>query len=434
LYATKTTWWSSGGAFPAPFNQYFYFIMNVAVGGNWPGSPDGTTVFPQQMQVDYVRVYQDSSNRAPTVSITNPTNGATLPAGNILIEASASDSDGTVSRVEFYEGANLLGQDTTSPYSFTWTSVPDGCYIITAKAIDDLGASSTATINIIVGAGCGQAPYHGAPSAIPGTIQAEDFDYGGEGIAYHDTGTTNQGGQYRPAEGVDIEVCGDTGGGYNIGYVAAGEWLEYTVNVSGTGTYTIEARVAATATGKFFHIEFNGVDKTGNITVPNTGGWQNWTTVSATATLSAGIQVMRFAPGTADFNLNYIRLTATSLIVPNVVNTTQTAAQAALTGAGLTVGTISQVFSDTIVVGNVISQNPVSGTSVPPASAVNLVISLGIRGDLNADNAVDIEDVLVMAGEWLGTPVKADIEPIGGDGVVNFNDFAVLASNWGKSI
>jgi hypothetical protein len=65
---------------------------------------------------------------------------------------------------------------------------------------------------------------------------------------------------------------------------------------------------------------------------------------------------------------------------------------------------------------------------------VNLVISLGIRGDLNADNTVDIQDVQIMAGEWLDSPVKADIEPMGGDGMVNLNDFAILASNWGKSI
>jgi hypothetical protein len=61
LYYTLTSWWSSGGAYPAPFNQPFHFILNVAVGGNWPGYPDATTVFPQQMQIDYVRVYQKTT-------------------------------------------------------------------------------------------------------------------------------------------------------------------------------------------------------------------------------------------------------------------------------------------------------------------------------------------------------------------------------------
>ena len=58
LYNTETSWWSSGDDFPAPFDQRFHFLLNTAVGGNWPGSPDGSTVLPQQMVVDYVRVYQ----------------------------------------------------------------------------------------------------------------------------------------------------------------------------------------------------------------------------------------------------------------------------------------------------------------------------------------------------------------------------------------
>lgn len=58
LYHTATDWWSRGGAFPAPFDKRFHMLLNVAVGGNWPGSPNAGTVFPQTMQVDYVRVYQ----------------------------------------------------------------------------------------------------------------------------------------------------------------------------------------------------------------------------------------------------------------------------------------------------------------------------------------------------------------------------------------
>ena len=57
LYSTKTSWWSTGGPYPAPFDQRFHFLLNIAVGGHWPGPPDGSTVFPQQMLIDYVRVY-----------------------------------------------------------------------------------------------------------------------------------------------------------------------------------------------------------------------------------------------------------------------------------------------------------------------------------------------------------------------------------------
>ena len=58
LYRTETEWYSTGGAYPAPFDHDFHLILNVAVGGNLPGAPDETTTFPQTMEVDYVRVYQ----------------------------------------------------------------------------------------------------------------------------------------------------------------------------------------------------------------------------------------------------------------------------------------------------------------------------------------------------------------------------------------
>lgn len=58
LYQTQTVWHTKNYDYPAPFDQPFHIILNVAVGGNWPGSPDETTEFPQRMEVDYVRVYE----------------------------------------------------------------------------------------------------------------------------------------------------------------------------------------------------------------------------------------------------------------------------------------------------------------------------------------------------------------------------------------
>jgi len=58
LYQTLTQWNSGGFQFPAPFDQRFHLLVNLAVGGGWPGAPDATTVFPQQLVVDWVRVYQ----------------------------------------------------------------------------------------------------------------------------------------------------------------------------------------------------------------------------------------------------------------------------------------------------------------------------------------------------------------------------------------
>lgn len=207
---SRETWWSDEGPYPAPFNKPFFFILNIAVGGNWPGSPDETTVFPQQMLIDWVRVYQK--------------------------------------------------------------------------------------------------PLELVPSPVPGQIEAEDFDPGPEGVAYHDTDTGNNGGAYRPDSDVDIENCSDAGAGYNVGWIENGEWLEYTVDVT-PGTYDILVRVASNTTGGSFHIEFDGVNKTGTVPFSATGGWQNWTTVTISGvTLSGGVQPMRFVSESPGYNLNYIKI------------------------------------------------------------------------------------------------------------------------------
>jgi uncharacterized delta-60 repeat protein len=135
-------------------------------------------------------------------------------------------------------------------------------------------------------------PFGGMPSG--GLIQMEDFDIGGEGAAYHDTTPQNEGGQYRTTEGVDIEKTTDTGGGYDVGWTHTGEWLNYTANVIIGGLYTFNTRVANVGAGASFHWEVDGRNVTGPITVPDTGGFQNWTTVSSPmAQLRPGVMVLR---------------------------------------------------------------------------------------------------------------------------------------------
>lgn len=153
-----------------------------------------------------------------------------------------------------------------------------------------------------------QKPAGRAAIPVPGQIEAKDFDPGGEGVAYHDTDTGNNGGAYRPDSDVDIQACTDTGAGYNIGWIEPGEWLQYTVDVT-PGTYDILVRVASQSTGGSFHIEFDGVNKTGTVSFPSTGGWQKWTTVTIYGmTLTGGVQPMRFVSESTGYNLNYIKI------------------------------------------------------------------------------------------------------------------------------
>ncbi len=101
-----------------------------------------------------------TANTPPTVSITSPSNGATFTApASITINATASDSDGTVAQVQFFQGATLLGTDTTAPYSFSWSNVAAGSYSLTARATDNSGATTTSiAVNITVNAAANVPP------------------------------------------------------------------------------------------------------------------------------------------------------------------------------------------------------------------------------------------------------------------------------------
>jgi len=156
-----------------------------------------------------------------------------------------------------------------------------------------------------------QTPYGGSNWAIPGKIEAENYDNGGEGVAYHDLTPANQGGQYRTAEAVDVETCNE--GGYNLSYVQNGEWFEYTVNVNTAGVYTLQARVATNAAGKSFHVELDGQNISGPIAIPNTGDWQTWATVNVTTpALTTGTKVLRLVVDAAEFNINWLNFTLQS--------------------------------------------------------------------------------------------------------------------------
>jgi beta-glucanase (GH16 family) len=159
----------------------------------------------------------------------------------------------------------------------------------------------------------GEGPYGGTPVALPGTVQAENYDTGGQGGAYQVSSTNGSANNYRP-DGVDIEATTDTGGGYDIGWTAGGQWFRYTVTVATAGTYTVGFRVAApTAVTDAFHLsDASGDNLTGSVNVPATGGYQAWTTVTAEVTLPAGQQVLTIDQDAAGWNLNWVSFTAGS--------------------------------------------------------------------------------------------------------------------------
>jgi hypothetical protein len=99
-------------------------------------------------------------NIAPTVSITSPANNASFTApASITINATAADSDGTITQVQFYSGSTLLGQDTASPYTYTWSNVTEGDYSLSARATDNSGGQTTSNVmSVTVGAASATPP------------------------------------------------------------------------------------------------------------------------------------------------------------------------------------------------------------------------------------------------------------------------------------
>ncbi|NUN10628.1 MAG: carbohydrate-binding protein [Ignavibacteriaceae bacterium] len=215
----------------------------------------------------------------------------------------------------FGDGATAAAADPQHIYT-----VP-GIYKAVLTVTNQLNLTSNDSVTIkVLGNG---TPYLGSPVMIPGIIQAENFDLGGEGIAYHDVNANNIGMAYRPNEGVDIEPSSTQG--YDVYWMVAGEWLEYTITVPSDTVYDIIPYVSTVPGFGNFRIFVNNIDVSGKRFVLNTGGWQSWAPIPIRGVrLNAGTQILRIEINTDVaserknwlFSLNYFQMnysTATSV-------------------------------------------------------------------------------------------------------------------------
>lgn len=128
-------------------------------------------------------------------------------------------------------------------------------------------------------------PYNGSPASIPGSIEAEEYDFGGQDVAYNDKDEENRGEAFRK-DGIDIYKGGS---GFVIGYNQSGEWLNYTVDVKETSRYTVTISAATDNASASFQLLIDGKEVTGEIGAPNTGDFSKFSTVMArTKEISAG--------------------------------------------------------------------------------------------------------------------------------------------------
>ena len=138
------------------------------------------------------------------------------------------------------------------------------------------------------------SPYKNKFHQIPSKIEAEHYDEGPPGEAYHDVDEKNLGADYREVTQVDIEKRPDASNGHGIGWTRKGEWLNYTVNVKESGTYTIEMPVASKKNGGLFVLEIKGKALCEPIHIPDTGGWDKLKLIKCTGVkLVKGQHVIR---------------------------------------------------------------------------------------------------------------------------------------------
>ncbi|MFW5850985.1 MAG: endo-1,4-beta-xylanase, partial [Bacteroidota bacterium] len=251
---------------------------------------------------------------SPTLSFTSPTETVFVAPATIPFDVSATDSDGEITNINFYldNATETFHEEWVAPYAWDWEVTEAGTYTIRAVAYDNDG--NTDEDNITITVNVPQGPYLGTAVQIPGTIEFENFDVGGNGFAYYDTDAGTQVDptpDFRTNEDVDIETCYDEGEGYNIGYAIAGEWLEYTVDVQTTGMYDITFRIACEGDDRTVSLESENTMLAEDVAIPNTDGWQTWTDVTVeNVELQAGEQVLRLTIGDVDYvNLNYMTFT-----------------------------------------------------------------------------------------------------------------------------
>ena len=171
-------------------------------------------------------------------------------------------------------------------YSLSSTKMPPGQTTKPTTAVTTIATPTVRTTNPITETG--QTPFNG-PHAIPGRIQAEDYDNGGADIAYYDTTAGNTGGSYRLNDAVDVRaISGIT----DIAYIDENEWTEYTVTVATGGAYTANFRVGSPRAGHTVAVTVDGAAGC-TVTVPNTGSYSVYATASAPLNLAAGTHVIR---------------------------------------------------------------------------------------------------------------------------------------------
>jgi len=224
-----------------------------------------------------------------------------FPNGSVNLSVATSGTG--ITKVEFFDGSTLLGEDTTAPYEFKALNLSLGVHGMFAKIYQNTAFNVSNIVNIQVGE---QVPYLNTAIEIPGIIEAGHYDVFeggiGQNIAYLDLTADNQG-DFRINEYVD--ATSHASEGKTVGWISAGEWLEYTVNIQTAGNYDLSLRYTSGNPngGGPFYFEIDGIKVSPDISLTNTGGWDSWSTkIVNNLELNKGEQILRLFVSNGEFN------------------------------------------------------------------------------------------------------------------------------------
>ena len=244
-----------------------------------------------------------------------------FPNGSVNLAVDVTGND--ITKVEFYDGTNFIGQDATAPFEFRANNLTLGVHGFYAKIYinDEFNVSNI--IEVQVGE---QVSYTGAPHVIPGEIEAgfyDKFEGGiGQGIAYVDTSVGNNG-DFRTEENIDAIIV--NGEGATVGWNSAGEWMEYTVDVQTAGVYDLSFRYASgnESGGGPFYFEIDGNKVSPDISVSYTSDWDAWQTQNVpNIELTEGENILRLFIENGEFNIGKMTFSYKSALsfVPPIAN------------------------------------------------------------------------------------------------------------------
>jgi YD repeat-containing protein len=263
----------------------------------------------------------DSSNHPPTANPGGPYAGIINTVINFIGSGMDTDVGDFIINYDWNFGDGTAhGSGATVSHAYATS----GTFTVTLVVTDNHGATGSGSTTVTVSTSGTRVPFNG-PHNMPGRIEAEDFDGGGQNLTYFDSTAGNAWGAYRATD-VDIEPVGATG--YHIGNAVAGEWLEYSFTLAQSGTFDIRTNLAIPFSGGQFHISIDNINVTGTLTIQQpTGGWASYQNITKTnVSLGAGAHILRLTLDTnatgvnAVANINWLEITNSAGNLPPTAN------------------------------------------------------------------------------------------------------------------